>query len=151
MLFSAYEKRADDPFIPPRALTPELKTINLIVLLFSSSLFVMWFSSSLYLQQVLALSPLETGLVFLPMTLTIFLAPARPGKLAGRAGVQARCSGRPAMLAVGLLLFSRIDAGGRRSSTSCCRACWSSLGIGFSVVSSTIAATQSAGPARTPA
>ena len=43
LLFSVYERRPKDPLIPPRALTPELKKINLIVLLFSASLFVMWF------------------------------------------------------------------------------------------------------------
>ncbi len=33
----------------------------------------MWIISSLYLQQVLGLSALHTGLIFLPMTLTIML------------------------------------------------------------------------------
>ena len=41
----------------------------------------MWFLSSLYLQQVLGLSPLTPGLIFLPMTLTIMLVAPRAGKL----------------------------------------------------------------------
>jgi len=47
------------------------------VLLFSASLFPMWFVSSLYLQQVLGLSPLDTGLIFLPMTVMIMLVASR--------------------------------------------------------------------------
>jgi len=49
----------------------------------------MWFVSSLYLQQVLGLSPLNTGLIFLPMTLMIMLVASRTGKLVGRFGVRA--------------------------------------------------------------
>ena len=146
MGFSAYEKRAKDPLIPPRALTPELKKINLIVLLFSASLFVMWFSCSLYLQQVLALSPLETGLIFLPMALTIF-AVARPaGKLAFRAGVRAVLGSGLVMLAVGLLLLSRIGDGGSAIQYVMLPGILVAAGIGLSVVASTIAATQSAAP-----
>src|SRR5690606_7305444 len=64
MVFGFIERRAKAPLVPPKALTRELKSINLIVLIFSASLFAMWFASSLYLQQVLALSPLEAGFAF---------------------------------------------------------------------------------------
>jgi MFS family permease len=62
---------ASAPLIPFKELTKPLQIANNIVLLFSASLFPMWFVSSLYLQQVLGLSPLDTGLIFLPMTLMI--------------------------------------------------------------------------------
>ena len=110
--FPLIEKRAKDPLVPPDALTKPLKRINIIVLLFSSSLFAMWFASSLYLQQVLSLSPLETGLVFLPMALTIFAAARPAGKLASRAGIRPVLGSGLVMLAVGLLLLSRIGPGG---------------------------------------
>lgn len=146
MVFSYVERRAKAPLIPPRALTPALKKINLIVLLFSASLFVMWFAASLYLQQVLALSPLETGLVFLPMALTIFITARPAGKLAGRAGVRAVLGSGLVMLAVGLLLLSRIGPGGSPIQYVLLPGILVAIGIGFSVVSSTIAATQSAAP-----
>ena len=69
------------PLIPFKELTKPLRAANNIVLLFSAALFPMWFVSSLYLQQVLGLSPLHTGLIFLPMTLAIMLVASRAGKL----------------------------------------------------------------------
>ena len=69
-VFGVIETRlASEPLIPFKELTKPLRVANNIVLLFSASLFPMWFVSSLYLQQVLGLSPLHTGLIFLPMTL----------------------------------------------------------------------------------
>lgn len=147
-LFPVIERRAKDPLVPVEQLTRDVKSINVIVVLFSSSLFAMWFASSLYLQQVLALSALETGLTFLPMTAIIFLAARPAGKLAGKAGIKPVLAGGLTMLAVGLLLFSRINAGGMALQYVVLPGLLVSLGIGFSVVSSTIAATQFAGPAQ---
>ena len=80
---------ASEPLIPFKELTKPLRIANNIVLLFSASLFPMWFVSSLYLQQVLGLSPLHTGLIFLPMTLMIMLVASRTGKLVSHFGVRA--------------------------------------------------------------
>ncbi len=63
------------------AFTRPLRNVNVIVLLFSAALFPMWYIGSLYLQQVLALLPMETGLVFLPMALMIFACASQAGKL----------------------------------------------------------------------
>ncbi len=66
---------------------------NGIVILFSAALFPMWYVSSLYLQQVLGLSPLLAGLMFLPMALMIMAVASRPGKLVTRFGVRAVLGG----------------------------------------------------------
>ncbi|HEX5853479.1 MAG TPA: MFS transporter, partial [Solirubrobacteraceae bacterium] len=67
--FGVIESRvASAPLIPFKELTKPLRSANTIVLLFSAALFPMWFVSSLYMQQVLGLSPLHAGLVFLPMS-----------------------------------------------------------------------------------
>ncbi len=88
-VFVVIETRlASEPLIPFKELTKPLRIANNIVLLFSASLFPMWFVSSLYLQQVLGLSPLHTGLVFLPMTLMIMLVASRAGRLVSRFGVR---------------------------------------------------------------
>ena len=71
------------------------------MLLFSAALFPMWFVSSLYLQQVLGLSPLHTGLIFLPMTLTIMLIASRAGKLVSHFGVRPVLGGGLIMLTGG--------------------------------------------------
>ena len=84
------------------------------MLLFSAALFPMWFVSSLYLQQVLGLSPLHTGLIFLPMTLTIMLVASRAGKLVSHFGVRPVLGSGLVMLTAGLLLFTRIGSSGSR-------------------------------------
>ena len=92
---------ASAPLIPFKELTKPLRVANNIVLLFSAALFPMWFVSSLYLQQVLGLSPLHTGLIFLPMTLTIMLVASRAGKLVSHFGVRPVLGGGLIMLTGG--------------------------------------------------
>src|SRR5579875_2021358 len=110
--FPLLERRAAAPLVPPRAFTRPLKIVNLIVLLFSASLFPMWYVGSLYLQQVLGLSPLATGLCFLPMALVIFVCASQAGKLVGRFGVRAVLGGGLVLMASGMLLYARIGASG---------------------------------------
>ncbi|MGH2855551.1 MAG: MFS transporter, partial [Solirubrobacteraceae bacterium] len=112
-VFGVIEARvASAPLIPFKELTKPLRVANNIVLLFSASLFPMWFVSSLYLQQVLDLSPLHTGLVFLPMTLTIMLVASRTGRLVSRFGVRPVLGGGLIMLSGGMLLLTRIGSSG---------------------------------------
>ena len=94
--FPLIEKRAVAPLVPPKAFTRPLRVVNLIVLLFSAALFPMWYIGSLYLQQVLSLSPIDTGLIFLPPALVIFACASQAGKLVGRAGVKTGARWRPA-------------------------------------------------------
>ena len=85
--FGVIESRfAKAPLIPFKELTRPLLSANAIVILFSAALFPMWYVGSLYLQQVLNLSPLHTGLIFLPMALTIMLVASRAGRLVSRSG-----------------------------------------------------------------
>ena len=89
--FGVIEARvAKAPLIPFKELTQTLKNANTIVLLFSAALFPMWILSTLYLQQVLGLTALDTGLIFLPMTVAIGVV-ARARALVSRSGC-ARCS-----------------------------------------------------------
>src|SRR5436305_4362240 len=110
--FGVIESRASAPLIPFKELTPQLRSANTIVLLFSAALFPMWFVSSLYLQQVLGLSPLHTGLIFLPMTLTIMLVASRAGRLVSNFGVRPVLGGGLLMLTAGLLLFTKVASSG---------------------------------------
>jgi len=144
-MFGAIETRvASAPLIPFKELTKSLRTANTIVLLFSAALFPMWFVSSLYMQQVLGLSPLHTGLVFLPMTLTIMLVASRAGKLVSHFGVRSVLGGGLIMLAGGLLLFTRIGSSGSAIVYVMIPGLLTAAGIAMSIVPSTIAATQSA-------
>jgi EmrB/QacA subfamily drug resistance transporter len=144
-MFGAIETRvASAPLIPFKELTKPLRTANTIVLLFSAALFPMWFVSSLYMQQVLGLSPLHAGLVFLPMSLTILLVASRAGKLVGRFGVRPVLGGGLIMLSSGLLLFTRIGSSGSAIVYVMIPGILTAAGIAMSIVPSTIVATQGA-------
>ncbi|MGP0100281.1 MAG: MFS transporter [Solirubrobacteraceae bacterium] len=144
-VFGVIETRlASEPLIPFKELTKPLQIANNIVLLFSASLFPMWFVSSLYLQQVLGLSPLHTGLIFLPMTLMIMLVASRTGKLVSSFGVRPVLGGGLIMLTGGMLLLARVGSSGSPIVYIMIPGLLTAAGIAMSIVPSTIAATQGA-------
>jgi EmrB/QacA subfamily drug resistance transporter len=146
-LFTVIEERiAANPIIPLKRLTKELRIANTIVLLFSAALFPMWFVSSLYLQQVLGLSPLQTGLTFLPMTVVILLGARYAGRMVGRFGVRAVLASGLLLMTVGFLLLARIGESGSAVPQILIPGMLVTAGIALSIVSSTIAATQGAAP-----
>jgi EmrB/QacA subfamily drug resistance transporter len=147
IVFGLIEARwASAPLIPFKELTKPLRDANNIVLLFSASLFPMWFVSSLYLQQVLGLSPLSTGLIFLPMTLMIFFVASRAGKLVSHFGVRPVLGSGLIMLTAGLLLLAKIGSSGSGVVYVMVPGLLAAAGIAMSIVPSTIAATQGAKP-----
>jgi EmrB/QacA subfamily drug resistance transporter len=144
-VFGVIETRvASHPLIPFKELTKTLQAANTIVLLFSAALFPMWFVSSLYLQQVLGLSPLHTGLIFLPMTLMIMLVASRAGRLVSQFGVRTVLGGGLLLLTAGLLLFTRIGSSGSPIVYVMIPGLLTAAGIAMSIVPSTIVATQGA-------
>jgi EmrB/QacA subfamily drug resistance transporter len=144
-VFGLIEARfASNPLIPFKALTKTLRAANNIVLLFSAALFPMWVLSSLYLQQVLGLSPLHTGLIFLPMTLVLMLVAQRAGKLVNLFGVRPVLGAGLVMLTAGLLLLSFIGSSGSGIVYILLPGLLVAAGIAMSIVPSTIAATTGA-------
>ncbi len=144
-VFGLIEARfASNPLIPFKALTRTLRAANNIVLLFSAALFPMWVLSSLYLQQVLGLSPLHTGLIFLPMTLVLMLVAQRAGKLVNLFGVRPVLGAGLLMLTAGLLLLSFIGSSGSGIVYVMIPGLLVAAGIAMSIVPSTIAATTGA-------
>ncbi len=144
-VFGVIEARlATEPLIPFKELTKPLQVANNIVLLFSASLFPMWFVSSLYLQQVLGLSPLHTGLIFLPMTAMIGLVASRAGKLVSHFGVRPVLGSGLVMLTAGMLLLARVGSSGSPIVYIVIPGLLTAAGIAMSIVPSTIAATQGA-------
>ena len=143
--FGVIEARiAKAPLVPFKELSQTLKNANTIVLLFSSALFPMWILSTLYLQQVLGLSAFHTGLVFLPMTLTIMIVARSAGRLVSGFGVRAVLGSGLILMTVGLLLFTRISPSGSAIVYVMIPGILTAAGIALSIVPSTIAATQGA-------
>lgn len=142
LLFPLVEKRAADPLVPLQAITRPLRSANIVVLLFSTALFPMWYLSSLYLQQVIGLSPLDAGLAFFPMALTIMIMASQAGRLVSKFGVRAVLASGLCMLTTGLLLLVRITPNGNAAEAVVLPGILVAAGIGLSIVPSTIAATQ---------
>jgi EmrB/QacA subfamily drug resistance transporter len=77
----------------------------------SSSMFAMFLYLTLYLQNILGLSPLATGLRFLPLSLVSFVAAPIAGRLSARLPVRALLGAGLALNAVALWLMSRLSTG----------------------------------------
>jgi EmrB/QacA subfamily drug resistance transporter len=73
-VFVAVQARVAQPMLPLRLFAnPSFTGAQVAAFGLSGSLFAMWLYLTLYLQQVLGLSPIEAGLVYLPGTVVNFL------------------------------------------------------------------------------
>jgi MFS family permease len=144
--FAVIEGRiAQAPLVPLRVFSNRLLRVsNLVVVLFSAALFPMWYFCSLYLQEVLHFGPLDAGLAFLPMALTIMACATQAGALVGRFGAGPVLGVGLTLMAAGMALFGRIAVNGDYVSDFLLPSLLVSTGVGLSVVPSTIAATATA-------
>src|SRR6188768_3275744 len=83
---------------------------NLVMLLVALAMFGVFFFVSLYMQNVLGYSAVETGAAFLPMTVLIVLVAPIAGKTSDRLGSRGLMTAGMLLLAVQLVLFSRLGA-----------------------------------------
>ena len=139
---------APAPLVPLRVFASRtLRSANIVVLLFSAALFPMWFITSLYLQKVLRMPPLGAGLAFLPMALTIMACATRAGALAARFGPRRVLGCGLILMTAGMTLFGvLIETNASYTSTVLPAGLLVAVGIGCSVVPSTIVATTGVKP-----
>ncbi len=83
---------------------------NAVTLLLYGALGVVFFLLGLVLQGPLGYTPLQAGAATMPITLAMLLLSSRAGALAGRIGPRIPMTVGPLLVAVGVLLLSRIDA-----------------------------------------
>ena len=76
----------------------------------SASLFAMWLYLTLYLQQVLGLSAIEAGLVFLPGTLVNFCVAGATASIGQRVSARVLTAGGLALIAAGQALLTLVGA-----------------------------------------
>jgi EmrB/QacA subfamily drug resistance transporter len=132
---------ASQPLMPLRIFESRaLSSANAIVFLLGAAMFAMWYFVSLYLQQVLGYSPLKAGLAFLPMTITIAAASTIASRLVGRIGAKPLLITGMLGQAAGMLLFSRISAGGSFVNDVLAAGIVTAAGMGTAFVPVTIAA-----------
>jgi EmrB/QacA subfamily drug resistance transporter len=142
-LFLFVEGRlAARPLVPLRIFASRaVSGANVVVFCLGGSVFAMWYFVSLYLQQVLGYSPIEAGVAFLPMPITIAACTQAATRLSGRYGPGPVLAVGMALIGVGMLLFARVAPDGGYASDVLAPALLCSAGIGFSFVPVTIAAT----------
>jgi EmrB/QacA subfamily drug resistance transporter len=148
LLFAAFllvEARiARVPLVPLGILRKagQLRGANLVVTLLYAAFFPVWFFLTLYLQQVLHYDPIDAGLAFLPMTLSIFAASKLAPRLVARFGPRPVITAGMLTATVGMLLLRGIAPGDSYVSAVLPGAMLSSIGMGCSLVPATIVAMQ---------
>jgi EmrB/QacA subfamily drug resistance transporter len=118
-----------------------LRAANLVVILMYSALFAMFFFVTLYLQQVLGQDALQAGLSFLPVTLAVFTGSSLAPRLVGRFGLRGVIAAGMVAATAGLLLLTGVRPGGSYVANVLPGGVLCGLGMGLTLVSSTIAAT----------
>jgi EmrB/QacA subfamily drug resistance transporter len=110
LAFVAVERRYRDPmfdlslFRKPAFGGAAIAALGLHIAMFSMFLYMV-----LYVQNVLGYSPLEAGLIFLPISMLSFFAAPVAGKLSTRFPVRAFLGGGLVLIGIGLLLMGGID------------------------------------------
>src|SRR3954447_18774866 len=139
--FVAIELRATKPLVPFSIFRIRTLTgANVVGLLVGASLFSMFFFISLYMQQVLGYSAIHAGLSYLPLALTIIVAAGVASQLVTKIGFKPVLAVGMASIAIGLVWFSQISPGGSFLSDILGPSLLAAFGLGFSFVSTTIAA-----------
>jgi MFS family permease len=145
--FVVVELRTRKPLIPFSIFRKRtLRGANVVGVLIGMSLFSMFFLITLYLQQVLGLSAIETGLAYLPLSVFIIVAAGVASQLVTRIGFKPVLAIGMAFVAGGLLWFTQIDADGGWASDMLGPSLLAAIGLGFSFVTSTIAAVTGTKP-----
>jgi EmrB/QacA subfamily drug resistance transporter len=134
---------AELPLVPLGVFrTGQLRVANTVVILLYAAFFPVWFFLTLFLQQVLHYDAIETGLSFLPMTLSIFAASSFAPRLVARFGARRVISTGMLCATVGMALLTGVSPGSSYLSGVFPGALLAALGFGLSLVPATIVAVQ---------
>jgi EmrB/QacA subfamily drug resistance transporter len=148
--FVAIESRTKYPLVPFSIFRLRtLRAANLVGLLVGMSLFSMFFFISLYLQQVLGYDPLKAGLSYLPLSVLIIVSAGLASNLVTRIGFKPTMVAGMLLVAAGLFWFTQVSApGGTYVADVLFPSMLVAVGLGFSFVTTTIAAVTGVEPAR---
>src|SRR5215211_4728526 len=103
--FVAIESRVAEPMLPLRYFRDRSFTgAQIAAFAISASFFAIFLYTTLYLQQILGLSAIEAGLVYLPGTITMLFVSGATSSLGSRVSARLMVSGGLALVAVGMVL-----------------------------------------------
>jgi EmrB/QacA subfamily drug resistance transporter len=139
--FVVIERRAPSPLMPFSIF--RLRTLtgaNVVGVLVGASLFSMFFFISLYMQQVLGYSAIKAGLSYLPLAVSIILSAGIASQLVTKTGFKPVLAAGMLLIAIALVWFSQISVDGSFVSDILGPSLLAAVGLGFSFVTTTIAA-----------
>jgi EmrB/QacA subfamily drug resistance transporter len=109
--FVAVEARVAQPMLPLRLFrNPSFTGAQVAAFGISSSLFAMWLYLTLYLQQILGLSAIEAGLVFLPGTLLNFFVAGATASVGQKVSPRVLIAVGLALIGAGQALLTIVEA-----------------------------------------
>jgi EmrB/QacA subfamily drug resistance transporter len=110
--FLLAERRIPNPMVPLATFSSrQFSAANLVTFVVYAALGGFFFLFVAFLQVSLGYSPIEAGAASLPVTVLMLLLSARSGALAQRIGARIPLTAGPLVIALGLLLMTRIDPG----------------------------------------
>jgi EmrB/QacA subfamily drug resistance transporter len=109
--FVLVERRVREPMLPLRLFRlPAFAGAQLAVFAMSASFFALFLYTTLYLQNILRLSPLDAGLVYLPGTILLFVVSGATAELMKRISAGALIIAGLTLTAAGLILMTLAQA-----------------------------------------
>ncbi|MGF7123475.1 MFS transporter [Rhodococcus sp. BE178] len=113
--FVQHELRTSEPMLPPHLLANRaFAGAQIAAFAISASLFAVFVYTTIYLQNVLHLSPVEAGLVYLPATVAMFVVAGATAKFDGRVPVSVSLTCSLLLVAVGLVMMTAVDVTGSK-------------------------------------
>jgi EmrB/QacA subfamily drug resistance transporter len=110
--FVLVERRVREPMLPLRLFRlTAFAGAQLAVFAMSASFFALFLYTTLYLQNILGLSPLAAGLVYLPGTILLFVVSGATAELMKRISAGALIAAGLILTAAGLILMTVAQAG----------------------------------------
>ncbi|BCF85944.1 MFS transporter [Rhodococcus qingshengii] len=108
--FSLHELRTTEPMLPPHLLANRaFAGAQIAAFSISASLFAVFVYTTIYLQNVLHLSPVDAGLLYLPATIAMFVVAGATAKLDGRIPVSVSLTCSLLLVSVGLVMMTVVD------------------------------------------
>jgi EmrB/QacA subfamily drug resistance transporter len=139
--FVAIERSSRAPLVPFSIFRSSTVTgANVVGILTGAALLSMFFLISLYMQQVLGYSPIHAGLSYLPLAVSIIVSAGIASQLVTKVGFKPILAIGMALIAAGLIWFSRISAHGSFVDDILGPSLLAAVGLGFAFVPVTIAA-----------
>src|SRR3954447_1028456 len=110
--FAVIERRVKDPMLPLGFFRiPSFAGAQIAAFAISGSIFAIYIYATIYMQQVLGLSAIEAGLVYVPATIMNAATSGATAQLAGKVSHRVLVSTGLALVAVGMLMMTSLGTG----------------------------------------